>query len=227
MGKVKFVTEFADKTIGQWAAQWWNWYLSHDPDNNPTVGNMLFLKGGSSHNQRFKDNHQAANITPQTAIFFPVIDSIFVLPHKDHKDDTGKEFKTKALDDKELQTEDDIRRAILRERTSCKVASISNTADDDRDDIIPDGHYWQRAESSKFTLKVSKKSKFKNDFKPPLPSSSGIRSDDDYDYFDAICGGFYILTDPLPPSDKSYHLHFEARGESGYTNSGSYDIKVQ
>jgi hypothetical protein len=227
MDKVKFVTEFADKTIGQWAAQWWNWYLSEDPDSKPTVGNMLFLRGGFSHNNRFNDNHQAVTVTPPTAIFINVIDSIFPLSHKDHKDDVGKEFKIKSLDDKELQTEDDIRRVILRERTSCKIASISNGADGDREDIIPYGHCWQHAESSKFTLKVSKKSKFKNDFKPPFPSSSGIKSDHDYDYFDAICGGHYIIIEPLPPSDKPYHIHFEARGESGYTNSGTYDVRVQ
>jgi hypothetical protein len=226
MEKVKFVTEFDNKTIGQWATEWWNWYLSEDSDNNQPAGNIRFLRGGYSHDHTFNDNRQALSITPETAIFFPVIDSMFTFPHNNHKDHNGREFKIKSLNDEELRTEDDIRRAILRERTSCKIASISNTADGDRQDIIPDGH-WQRAESSKFTLKVSKNSKFKNDFKPPLPASSGIKSDNDYNYFDALCGGYYILIESLPRSDKPYHIHFEARGESGYTNSGTYDIKVQ
>ena len=225
MDKVNSVTEFDDRTIGQWATEWWNWYMSEDPDNNQPVSNMQFLRGGISHDHRFKDNHQDVKITHQTAIFFPIIDTIFVFPHKDHKDHTGKECKIKALDNKELQTEDDIRRAILRERTSCKIASISKSADNDREDIIPDGH-WQHIQSSKFTLKVPKNSKFKNDLQPGLPAFSGNKYEGDYNYFDAICGGYYVLIEPLL-SDKSYHIHFEARGERGYTNSGTYDIKVQ
>jgi hypothetical protein len=223
MDIVKFVTEFDNKTTGQWAPDWWNWFLSEDPDNDQPVSNMRFLRGGIGHDHKFNDNRQTASIKRGTAIFFPVADAMFTFPHKDHKDQNGREFKIKSLDGKELQTEDHIRAAILKERTSCKIASISDTPNGDREDIIPDG-CWHRAESSKFILKVPKNSKFKKILQPGLPETSGNKSEDNSDYFDALAGGYYILIESL--SSGKLHIHFEARGESGFTNSGTYDITV-
>jgi hypothetical protein len=187
------------QTVGEQAGKWWNWYLgTQDPDNNPIVNNVLFLNG-------WPHNTAPINITNKTSVFFPVIDSMYIL---------DKKFADKDLNDNVLDSDQKIQQAISQEKTNCKFAYIIHPPDTNNP---IDPLQWTKVEYQRFNLGVRKDCKFRYTLENRLPEGR----------FEARLGGYYVYIKSLDSSNKPYRIRFGAEGERNYNTNGTYDITVR
>jgi hypothetical protein len=227
---------FRGKSYGEWAAEWWNWLVSENPDGAYSLEEspIVFLRANIDYaNQQGKEEegegaasrHQTGShynrtgdkrieISEETAILFPVVEILFV------KGDHYPEDKTKII-----QTESELRtltRRDIDEQWTSLEATIKKKGQS-RPISIVNNLMDYRAESPLFKLVVSDKNPLKDKMEMTLGSGT----------FDAVTDGYWILIKYLAASDDvPYQIHFAARGRSLHTGdqlyySATYEILVR
>lgn len=52
MNNIELLIEHNQHTLGELAGEWWNWFLSENPDRNNIINKVLFLKGPNVENNK-------------------------------------------------------------------------------------------------------------------------------------------------------------------------------
>jgi hypothetical protein len=204
---------FRGKPYSLWIADWANWLVSNDPDNQK--GPVLFLRGedyristpSTPRPQQFRrEGHLGAQINEGTAIFFPLIATIAaegLFPNL-----TTDELRYNAARyDTDMSSLDSL------------TATIQNNKVDGGEphNLIQDFRE-HRAESPPFKLVVPQYYGVERRIIDQSELSPGTS--------DAVCDGIWILISGLITQTEPYRIHFEAQGVRGYRIDASYDIYI-
>jgi hypothetical protein len=197
--------KYRDKSYGEWAAEWWNWLVSDNPDSYDINDPVIFLRANIDYiyidkNKRIRrhsGNHydrtgqQGIKIHEDTGIFFPVIECEF------NDGDLNPENGSK------IQTEEEMR--ILARKDIDSGWKIGAT--------IREG---EGPSQPLFKLVVSEKNILRHSMEDELEPGT----------YNAVTDGYWILLSSLPSSINPYEIHFEAtRRDNRY--SATYEIIVE
>lgn len=207
-------TVFRGLTYGQWAAVWLNHLMSDQPDINYSEGGgkgMVFLRANVEY--AHKDDPQRLayalmtkdsrlRIREDTAVFVPVINTMFVL------DD---EYQGLIMKD-----EISMRNIARRDTIYGGPVGVRITAPFPQDDSYPlvndlNDFY---TESPLFPLRVSEKNPYKYTMETPLEAGQ---------YY-AISVGVYVIISNWPKG--LFRLSIFGRGIGKYLTRAIYDIEV-
>jgi hypothetical protein len=210
--------KFGDKSYGEWAAEWWNWLMSDNPDSYDINDAVIFLRANIDYiyidkNKRIRrqsGNHydrtgqRGIKIHEDTGIFFPVIECEF--NDGDLNPETGGK----------IQTEEEMRILARKDIDSgWKIGATIRVREGSSQPIVNDLRYY-RAVSPLFKLVVSEKNNLRHSMEDEL--EPGI--------YNAVTDGYWILLSSLPCSTNPYEIHFEATHRD-YRYSATYEIIVK
>jgi hypothetical protein len=208
---------FRGMSYGDWAAIWWNWLLSEEPDNYDG-GDVLFLRGNVeyklvggvagapsySDSKGFYDRtgNSGEKIFEGTAIFFPVVIAMLHIGE--------------LYDGRLVKNEEDMRFAARKDinEGGAMWANIMRKGDKKATKVVKNLKDY-RVESSLFKLTVLEKSQFRDRMESSLKPG----------FYDSVTVGYYVLIRSLPPS--IYRIHFGGKGRGTYYTDSVYDITVK
>jgi hypothetical protein len=208
---------FRGMSYGDWAAVWWNWLLSEEPDNYDG-GDVLFLRGNVEYKHAggvvgaptysdpkgFFDRTGSfgEKIFERTAIFFPVVIAML--------------HRGELYDGRLIKNEEEMRFAARKDISEggAMWANIMVKGDKKATKIVKNLRDY-RVESPLFNLEVSDKSRFRDRMESPLQAG----------FYESITVGYFLLIKSLPPSN--YRIHFGGQGRGTYYTDSVYDITVE
>jgi hypothetical protein len=210
--------KYRDKSYGEWAAEWWNWLVSDNPDSYDINDPVIFLRANIDYiyidkNKRIRrhsGNHydrtgqHAIKIHEDTGIFFPVIECEF------NDGDLNPENGNK------IQTEEEMRILARKDIDSgWKIGATIREREGPSQPIVNDLRLY-RAVSPLFKLVVSEKNILRHSMEDELEPGT----------YNAVTDGYWILLSSLHSSTNPYEIHFEAtRRDNRY--SATYEIIVE
>jgi hypothetical protein len=208
---------FRGMSYGDWAALWWNWLLSEEPDDYDG-GDVLFLRGnveyklagGVAGAPSYSDpkgyydrtGKFGEKIFEGTAIFFPVLTAMLHIGE--------------LYDGRSLKNELDIRFAARKDISEGGAvwANIMKKGQKKTNKIVNDVRDY-RIESPRFKLEVAEKNRFRDRMESPLKPG----------FYDCVTVGYYLLIKSLPAS--IYRIQFGGKGRGTYYTNSLYDITVK
>jgi hypothetical protein len=204
---------FRGLTYGQWVAVWSNQLFSEKPDIVYREGkSVAFLRGNVEYAYQKQEDPEKEifslltqeykiRILEDTAIFVPVISTMFVL---------GDEYQGQVMND-ELSMRITARRDTvnggevgvqIRKKPENNAHKLVNNLNE----------YY--VESSLFPLSVSEGSLYRNTVETPIASGQ----------YQALVAGIFVIISSLKKG--TYRLSFYGRGVGKYLTKSVYDIEV-
>jgi hypothetical protein len=208
---------FRGLTYGDWIGVWWNHFFSAQPDNYYDPGRgIVFLRGSVEYAYEedpvkrvyaAQTKDLGLTIPKGTALFFPVITSLFVIEDKYQGIMMNNQLSIRSAARLDTITGGNLWARIM-----------SKDKDNDRDSkiypLVKDLNYYL-VESPFFTLLVDEDNPFKSKMDGPI--AAGIHY--------GVSVGIYILISDLPEG-RQYRLEFGGKGVGRYFTNSVYDINV-
>jgi hypothetical protein len=212
---------FRGRSYGEWATDWMKKLVSADPDSYSKDDPIIFLRANidyspveglengyrentTTHYDRTGDKR--IEIYEGTAIFFPIVEANFLIGCKNPED------KKKVL-----QTEEELRYYARKDIDSGWVIGSSIRIGNENARPIVNNLNDYRAESQLFKIFVSYNSPLKDKMEEELKDGT----------FDAVTDGYWILIRELQALNEPYQIYFEAKNDTYYHYSATYDIFVK
>lgn len=201
---------FRGLPYGEWAALWWKWLLSEEPEYR---GDMLFLRGnvdyrplggegGPAHIDSKGYYKAEETIYEDTPIFFPVSNVLFVRGELDDGVAVETEQEARQAARRHTYEVNSMWATVMRSGDSKPARMVKNL----RDHLV---------ESPQFELEVSDKSLFRTRMETPIEPGT---------YYPSVTVGYYILISSLFTS--KYRIRFGSHGRGTYHTDSLYDITV-
>ena len=208
---------FRGLTYGDWITVWWNNFFSSQPDNYyDPAGGIVFLRGSVEY--AYEDDPDkriyagqtkdlGLTIPEGTAVFFPVITSLFVIEDKYQGIMMNNQLSIRSVARMDTVTGGDLwARIMMTDKAGKKDGKMYPLVDDLNDFLV---------ESSFFTLLVDEDNPFKSKMDGPI--TAGIHY--------GVSVGIYILISNLQ-ANSQYRLEFGGKGVGRYFTHSVYDINV-
>ncbi|MGI9010204.1 MAG: hypothetical protein ACR2F1_03335 [Nitrososphaeraceae archaeon] len=202
---------FRGLTYGDWVAVWWNHFFSAQPDNYYDPGRgIVFLRGSVEYTYEDEPAKRVytgqtkelgLRISKGTALFFPVITSLFVIDDKYQGVMMNNQLSIRSAARLDTLTGGTLWARIMSE--DGKIYPLVEKLD----------HFL--VESPLFTLLVDESNPFKTKMDGPI--EAGLHH--------GVSVGVYILISDLSEG-KKYRLEFGGKGVGRYFTNSIYDIEV-